>query len=40
MLQTIFFGCLMASEMCNLDDSDVNLKALRRVQEGKGEKTR
>ncbi len=37
MLQTIFYGCLRASELCSLDDNDVDLKALRiRVREGKG----
>lgn len=37
MLQTIFYGCLRASELCNLDDSDVDMKALTlRVREGKG----
>jgi integrase/recombinase XerD len=39
MLQTLFYGCLRASELCNLDDSDVDLKALTlRVREGKGGK--
>lgn len=39
MLQTIFYGCLRASELCNLDDSDVDMKALTlRVREGKGGK--
>ncbi len=37
MLQILFYGCLRASELCNLDDSDVDLKALTlRVREGKG----
>jgi integrase/recombinase XerD len=37
MLQTIFCGCLRASELCNLDDRDLDLSALRlRVREGKG----
>jgi integrase/recombinase XerD len=37
MLQTLFYGCLRASELCNLDDSDVDMKALTlRVREGKG----
>lgn len=37
MLQTIFYSCLRASELCNLDDSDVDMKALTlRVREGKG----
>lgn len=39
MLQTLFYGCLRASELCNLDDSDVDLKALTlRIREGKGGK--
>jgi integrase/recombinase XerD len=39
MLQTVFYGCLMASELCNLDNSDLDLKALTlRVREGKGGK--
>jgi integrase/recombinase XerD len=39
MLQTLFYGCLRASELCNLDDSDVDLKNLTlRVREGKGGK--
>lgn len=37
MLQTMFFGCLRASELCHLDDGDVDLKDLTiRVREGKG----
>ena len=37
MLQTLFFSCLRASELCNLDDGDIDLKALTlRVREGKG----
>lgn len=39
MLQTIFYGCLRASELCNLDDSDIDMKTLNlrvRVREGKG----
>ena len=37
--QTIFYGCLRASELCNLDDSDIDMKALNlRVREGKGGK--
>jgi integrase/recombinase XerD len=37
MLQTIFYACLRASELCNLDDSDIDMKALTlRVREGKG----
>jgi len=36
MLQTLFYGCLMASELCNLDDCDLDLKSLTiRVREGK-----
>jgi integrase/recombinase XerD len=39
MLQTLFYGCLRASELCNLDDSDLDLKALAlRIREGKGGK--
>jgi integrase/recombinase XerD len=39
MLQTLFYGCLRASELCNLDDSDVDLKARTlRIREGKGGK--
>ena len=26
MLQTLFYGCLRASELCNLDDQDIDLK--------------
>ena len=37
MLQTIFYCCLRASELCNLDDSDIDMKSLTlRVREGKG----
>lgn len=37
MLQTLFYGCLRASELCNLDDSDVDLKSLTlRIRESKG----
>lgn len=37
MLQTLFYGCLRASELCNLDDADVDLKNLTiRIREGKG----
>ncbi|HOO50252.1 MAG TPA: tyrosine-type recombinase/integrase [Alphaproteobacteria bacterium] len=37
MLQTAFYGCLRASELCNLDDGDVDLKNLTlRIREGKG----
>jgi integrase/recombinase XerD len=39
MLQTLFYGCLRASELCNLNDTDVDLKNLTlRVREGKGGK--
>lgn len=34
---TIFYGCLRASELCNLDDCDVDLKNLTlKVREGEG----
>ncbi|KUK43404.1 MAG: Site-specific integrase/recombinase [Methanothrix harundinacea] len=37
MLQTLFYGCLRASELCNLDDGDLDLRGLNlRVREGKG----
>jgi integrase/recombinase XerD len=37
MLQTLFYGALRASELCNLDDRDLDLKALTlHVREGKG----
>lgn len=37
MLQTLFYACLRASELCNLDDRDLDLKNLTiRVREGKG----
>jgi integrase/recombinase XerD len=37
MLQTLFYGCLRASELCNLDDEDLDLKkATIRIREGKG----
>ncbi len=37
MLQTAFYGCLRSSELCNLDDGDVDLNSLRiHVREGKG----
>jgi integrase/recombinase XerD len=37
MLQTIFYGCLRASEMVNLDDGDVDMKNLViHIREGKG----
>jgi integrase/recombinase XerD len=39
MLQVLFYGCLRASELCNLDDCDVDLKAMTiRIREGKGGK--
>ena len=39
MLHTIFYGCLRASELCNLDDSDIDMKTLTlRVRERKGER--
>ncbi|MFB3764850.1 MAG: tyrosine-type recombinase/integrase [Methanotrichaceae archaeon] len=35
--QTLFFGCLRATELCNIDDEDLNLKDLTiRIREGKG----
>lgn len=37
MLQTAFYGCLRSSELCNLDDGDVDLNSLRiYIREGKG----
>lgn len=37
MLKTLFYGCLRASELCNLDDVDVDLKSLTiMVRGGKG----
>jgi integrase/recombinase XerD len=37
MFQVLFFACLRASELCNLDDEDLDLKNLAvRVREGKG----
>ncbi|HPT19998.1 MAG TPA: tyrosine-type recombinase/integrase, partial [Methanothrix sp.] len=37
MLQTLFYGCLRASELCNLDDQDIDLKTLTmQVRAGKG----
>jgi integrase/recombinase XerD len=37
MLQTLFYGCLRASELCNLDDEDLDLKkATIRIRDGKG----
>ena len=39
MLMTLFYGCLRASELCNLDDSDLDLNARTlKVREGKGGK--
>lgn len=38
MLQTLFYGCLRASELCNIDDSDLDLKSLTLQVEGKGGK--
>lgn len=39
MLQTLFYGCLRASELCNLDDDDVDFKTRTiRVRQGKGGK--
>ncbi|MEM0498794.1 MAG: tyrosine-type recombinase/integrase, partial [Methanothrix sp.] len=38
MLQTLFYGCLRASELCNLDDCDLDLQALTLRVEGKGGK--
>ncbi|HWQ20013.1 MAG TPA: site-specific integrase [Methanotrichaceae archaeon] len=37
MLRTLFYGCLRASELCNLDDQDIDLKTLTiHVRAGKG----
>lgn len=37
MFQVLFYGCLRASELCNLDDDDLDLKNLTvRVRQGKG----
>jgi integrase/recombinase XerD len=37
MFQVLFYGCLRASELCNLDDGDLDLDNLTiRVREGKG----
>jgi len=37
MLQTLFYGCLRASELCNLDLTDVDLRHMRlRIREAKG----
>lgn len=39
LLQTLFYGCLRASELCNLDDSDVDFKnRTLRIRLGKGGK--
>jgi integrase/recombinase XerD len=39
MLKTLFFGCLRASELCGLDDEDLDLKNLTvRIRNGKGGK--
>ena len=38
MLQTLFYGCLRASELCSLDENDLDLKALTLRVEGKGGK--
>jgi len=39
MLQTLFYGCLRASELCNLEDRDLDLNKLSiKVREGKGRK--
>lgn len=39
MLQTLFYGCLRAFELCNLNDKDLDLKGLTiRIKEGKGGK--
>jgi len=39
MLQTLFYGCLRASELCSLEDKDIDLKNLTiRVRHGKGDK--
>ncbi len=36
MLQTLFYGCLHASELCNLGDCDLDLKSLTLRVEGRG----
>lgn len=37
MLNVIFFGCLRASELIDLDDGDIDLKSLTlNVRDGKG----
>lgn len=39
MLQTLFYACPRASELCNLDDSDLGLKTLSiRIRDGMGVK--
>jgi integrase/recombinase XerD len=39
MLQTMFYGCLRANELCELEDRDVDLSGLAiRVRHGKGDK--
>ena len=39
MLKTLFYGCLRASELCNLDMPDLDIKAQTiRIREGKGGK--
>jgi integrase/recombinase XerD len=39
MLQTLFYGCLRASELCNLDILDLNIQdSTLRIREGKGGK--
>jgi integrase/recombinase XerD len=37
MLQTLFYGCLRANELCNLEDRDLDLRAMTiRIRHGKG----
>jgi len=38
MLQTLFYGCLIASELCSSDDCDLDLKSLTLRVQGKGGK--
>ena len=38
MLQTLFYGCLRASELCGLDDADLDFKSLSLRVKGKGGK--
>jgi len=39
MLHVLFYGCLRASELCNLDDNDLDLKSRTiRIREAKGGK--